>query len=238
MEETVIEVIEHPLRVIADGKGPYKHTFGGDRVVRGLPSKDGKPLVHLLYDLDLSDPVLGFLEMDCVRLPLLYPFSYDGADLAYRVKSEGEVELLAPLKGKPSPGWPYPNYPRVFKPVPVSLDPIPYEVHKTLAFAYEVTSDMEYAERLSPEDRKLLDKLGHPFTQIGGILNLPWGAPDVQCPNAACRYHTMGAMDYLATVREAPIPGVSLWGEWGISVIIVYQICSECRSIYVSNTCD
>lgn len=233
-------IIAHPLRVIAGRRGSHPHFFGCDREIRGLVPPGSSAPLHILYDLDLSDPALEYLSLDSSdRLLLVYPFRYNLADLAYRMRSSQEIEILTPFKYAAEDDWPYKNYPVSFDPVPVEVERLSYDTHKTLAFAYAVTSDLQFPERLVDRDRELLARLGVPFTQIGGVQNLPYGVPEVCCPNPKCEYHGKGrTMEVMATVRNSPVPGMTLWGENGGGVIIIYQMCVVCQSIYVCNVCD
>jgi len=102
------------------------------------------------------------------------------------VKSKDEVELLKPIRGNVLPDWPYANYPDFWPAVAVSVEKIPYELHKTLVFASSITKDMVFRSRLAPSDRKESKQRGYPFTQIGGVHCLPWSHPSIYCPNKLC----------------------------------------------------
>ncbi len=227
------DIYNNPRRLIA-GASEYDHAFGGVLNVRD--QKAGSVPFHLLFDLDLRDPLLSFLKLDgAQRLPFIFPLCYDGADIAYRVKPDGAVELLKGKKLVYAKDWPYPNYPKYFERVPVSIVPLSYEEYRAAVFRYAIGSE----ELLRQDDQDLLRSIGNRFTQLGGVQELPFGEPQpLYCPNPACYWHqNCCSMTPIASLWNSPIPGVNLWGN-DADVLILYYMCSDCKAIYACNMCD
>jgi hypothetical protein len=49
------------------------------------------------------------------------------------------------------------------------------------------------------------------------------GRPNSKCPNPKCSNHAVaGEMHIFALIQDKPAPGVSLWGEWGEGVDLIW----------------
>ena len=196
-------------------------------------------IIHLLYQFDLKDPVLDFALKEQEVLPLYFPICYDDGEIAYRLEKNGGINILKTPDGGCSDTFPYENYPKEFPKINVRLQTLSYREYKTLSFAISETDMFTDLDPLSPEDKSLLASLEYPFALLGDIKNLPFDVPPVNCPNINCHYHDLtGSMDLIAFVPSNPVPGISLWGDYGDYVYIYYYMCSECKTIFAGNICD
>ncbi len=228
------DLIENPRKLVpaaSSSSSGYSHAFGGPLHVP-LPRYATVPF-HLLYDLDLRDPALDFLEMEGIeRLPFIFPLRYNGADVAYRVQPGGKVDFFGDARYKFLQDWPYTNYAEHFPRMPVEVQPFPYEEYRAMLF-----SNAAGWGNLRKDDTDLLEAMGH-YTQLGGALEKPFGDPVHFCPNPSCKYHgNAGGMAPIANIWGYPMPGVNIWGD-DADVVIVYSMCMACKAIYAGNTCD
>lgn len=226
------DLYNNPRRLIV-GDSEYNHAFGGP--FNALGREVGPVPFHLLFDLDLRDPLLMFLKLNGDRLPFIFPLCYDGADIAYKVTPNGAIEFLGKKKLVYAKDWPYPNYPKYFERVPVSIVPLSYEEHRAAVFRYAIGSE----KWLREDDQDLIRSIGSKFTQLGGVQELPFGEPQpLYCPDPACYWHqNCCSMTPLASIWNSPIPGVNLWGD-DADVLIVYFMCNDCGAIYACSMCD
>jgi hypothetical protein len=228
---STLDINLNPRRLVV-GRSKFDHAFGGMFGV--LDPKVGNAPLHLLFDLDLRDPSLAFLGLEASRLPLLFPLTADCGDIAYRVKRNGAVELFGTKKLKRAKDWPYQNYPESFERVPVSVVPLSYEEHRAAVFQHSLGPP----DLLDKRDQELLSALGGSFTQLGGIQELPFGDPTLHCPNPDCYWHkNLCSMRAFVSIWNSPVPGLLLWGE-DADVVIVYFLCTDCRSLYATAMCD
>ena len=219
------EALHRNPRLLAAGESPFSHRFGGP--IGELAPDLARAPIHVLYSLDLRDPLLGFLGMEGTSLPLIFPMSVDGGTISYLCAKDGGVKLLCRTPGPREPDWPYPNYPIVFAKTPIRVRAFSYEEYRAAVFRYA----MGPADWLREDDQQVLKTLGDSYTQLGGIQELPMGPPPIDyCPNPKCHWHrNCCGMWALATISNTPVPGVSLWED--ADVLLVYSICSDCRAI-------
>lgn len=211
----------NPRRLVA-GKSRYKHSFGGP--IGDLAPKLASAPIHVLYTLDLSDPLLHFLGIESPILPLIYPFTVDGGDISYMCTPDGGVKLLGKVPGPRAKNWPCAGYPTSFPRMPIQVRALSYDEYRAVVFRYR----MGYSRWLRKDDQVLLEALGDPVTQLGGIQEMPMGDPfSRKCPNPKCGG---GSLWELASIQDEPVPGVSLWD--GADFLLVYFICTDCRAIH------
>lgn len=253
-------------RAVPDAAGSFQHSFGGSLTYRGIVPRGNSQPLHLLYTFDTTDPLFPVQLSSARFLPLFYSFAYHADGVGYRVLSDNEIEILN-LKNRPDEDdFPYENYPDAFPETAVSLVPISYEEHKTLVYYlacqdYDSEGELKIYnsyggrageecenydledEYLSSTDQEFLKRSRYPFTQLGGIHRMWQGIPDVSCPNAKCKNHkSLDSMDVLAVVWNEPVPGVYIWNNDpefrdNTEVQIIFQICSQCQSIYACSRC-
>jgi len=229
-------------RLVAGKRSKFDHRFGGQSRHSGLRFRKSKVHLHLLYDLDLNDPLIPIKLPNATRLPLYCPFVHDGAEMDYQIISDERIRILRLSNTKVVADHPYENYPESFPSMPVSIEPISYDLHKTLAFAAKAEEDGISLWDLSDKDQALLKRLDWPFSfaQLGGLHWMIQGYPSSLCPDPRCRLHKQGegTMIVFAVIWNTPAPGISLWGEYGNYVQIIYEVCPECMSIKACNQCD
>jgi hypothetical protein len=229
------------LRLIPGETSAYGHSFGGPAMHKGAHFGDAQRPLQLLYCLNLSDPALDINrpDEDVDVLPLYYGFQFDGCRFGYLTTSNDSIRVFSDKQAFIR-DFPYPEYPAVFPKTPVRIEPLAYDDIKTLIMAHVLYQEGDWSfTRMSDADRNLLMGWGYPFTQVGDFHRLTQGSPDSPCPNPSCNsYGRRGAMKVFATVWNRPIPGLSLWGDEGDFVELVYEQCHDCGAIGVSNQCD
>jgi hypothetical protein len=212
-------------------QSPYKTSFGGPPRHEGVvPAGCSRPL-HLLFNLDLSDPCCR-IDFPNVRfLPLYYAFQYDASALWYCVVSDTAIEIVHQAKTVWLDDFPFKGYPAEFPPSAIEVGE-PRAVTEFLNSRTESGSTVweDWAANVS-EQGNLPD-----HNDMIACHALLWqGAPKTACRNRTCNRQTM---DILAVIEPNPVANVSLWGEYDDEGIqIIYQCCPRCRIIYVTNQC-
>lgn len=234
--------LEHIARIEACKKSAYGHFFGGPALHQAARFKGARSPLHLVYCFNLADPALGAIKHveGLTSFPLYHGFQFDGCRFGYLVEADDRLTIFSGPQ-KFVADFPYEGYPEVFPKTPVRAQPIAYEDQKCLTLAHaDAGGADDNLERLSASDQRRLRSLGYPFTQIGGPQPLMQGSPNSRCPNPACWAHSHNQpMHVIATVWDEPVPGVNLWiEEGGDYVELVYEQCSICSAIYVTNQCD
>lgn len=225
-------------RIVPGADRHFDHWFGGPPVHTGVRFRNSATPLHLVYSLDLRDPAVGVTWPLAPRLPLYYGFRFDGAQCGYRVVNEHRITLLTE-PGRLCDDFPYANYPREFPRIRVRTSPLQYEDAKLMLFcdAFSRYSLGTPECALSARDNARLQRLGHPFSQVGEPMWLMQGRPHSACPDPKCRSrYPSWKMETIAVVCDTPAPGVSLWG--GNCVQVVFELCTRCGAILASNQCD
>jgi hypothetical protein len=106
--------------------GAYRHFFSGLPKMAEPDPFSVKAPAHLLYDIDLADPLIPSLPLRGVqRLLLVYPFRYEGAALNYQITPNGSIAgILRSKNDEPTKSWPYHGYPVSFPRISVSMQKI------------------------------------------------------------------------------------------------------------------
>ena len=103
-------------------RGDYNHRFGGDAIQFGYRFHDCKPL-HLIYELDQSDPLCPSYLTGQSSLPLFYPFRYEQG-CTYEVRGQ-DIRIVGPSWLSDSfPPW---DAPETFPELPTRLCSMPYD---------------------------------------------------------------------------------------------------------------
>lgn len=92
--------------------GPSDTTFTGVR--------SGDPQLHHLLTIT-GHVVVEMQDYHLYAVPLFYGFRYGGGDLTYRVTKRSSCKVIKLPEGKPSPDFPYPNYPALLPYIPLSV---------------------------------------------------------------------------------------------------------------------
>lgn len=242
---------------VAAPKSPARHKFGGTLTFEETREDCGFP-IHLLYDLDLSDPLIDIKIPNVKRLPLIYCFSYENQrmEVGYQIVSETQLTFYfnpdERIELSSDERFPMKDFPTSFPTIPVEL--------KSTQFNPSNPEDAgKYfnvfgISKLSPNDQQaFLDGFlawwnqfaPEPWTGTMEELLEYHSGPTVQqhpasrCPNPKCRNHNQRRkMNIFALIPSDPHPGISLWGKGGRGTQIVFEICPECSSIVASNQCD
>lgn len=192
--------------------------------MKGLP--DDPRFVHVVT-LDLSDPALSFLKLDAAdTLPLLMNVA-EGL-VAYSIVGENEVKLHT------SPGNEELEFDTSPMPKrPLAAVPFTYEQYRAAALASAAFEDY-----LSSEDRRHLESLGRPYSQIGGAHSLA-GSFFPYCSNPDCPGYPKNpdyvgiqgvVTDMFASIERKLAPDVS-FDYCPDEIAFVYSICTQCKSI-------
>lgn len=224
------------VRVTA-GTSKYHHRFGGRPLHRVVGRSKHRFTLHCLYLLNTDDPSLPRVLPKGRWLPLYYPLFNNACEFAYEVLDDDRIAIHR-ISDRVQKDFPYKGYPEELPARPVRLKPLSYEEQKTLVYAF-TARDCLNEDAISSADRKLLNRCGYPFTQVGGIQQMTQGVPEQRCPNPRCEYASYSNMHKLfAVVWNKPIPSFLIWGEYGDCSQIVFQVCPKCSTIHVCNRCD
>lgn len=227
----------------------YKHSLGGDPSDFGMHFSGPAVPLHLVYRLDLSDPLIGLSLPTGRWLPLCYGFGFGGARTTYVVRSDSHIETVEPICEIYDPDFPYEKYPLRFAQHAVSFAPAAYDpadVDDALRLAGVFGLDgLSPAGRRKAMDRldefgffeeadaydmtrdEFLDTCGFPFAQ---------GIPETDCPNPNCAYFRKAdSLVVIGLIVGDPADDVSLWG--GPEVQLIFQRCRRCNCITVTNQC-
>lgn len=224
-----------------DDVGVYAHFLGGATQMANPNPFAGKAAPHLLYELSMADSYLyGLPFARSVSIQLVHPFRYNGRSLAYQSVRDGALVLGADNVGawanydatnaNPLEDWPYADYPAAFQRRPVALEKVPAKsvLHATPDMPAVIVGELIGALDQAPD--------------AVGIEDLPNidDALDNLCPSASCRQRA-GApqpMQLFAIVPSFPAPGLSLWGEFGDYVWVVFCVCPRCCTVLTYNITD
>ncbi len=235
----------NPKRIACDKIGTvsdYQHSFGGSAKDFGIEVVDAPLLLHLIYRLDLADPLLSIDLPGASFLPLFFPFSY-GCECGYTVRSNGLVEFHQ-FYDDASPPWDAPlEFPR--SKTSFTIEPYdPTDVRDALnykgVFGWNELSqtDREKAVELAaktyglsrddaPDDDWDLESVVRcmcfpPFAQRGVPLGI--------CLNPLC---DSDADMRVIAIQDKCLPEERIWpGEHSQTI---WQSCPSCGSIHVSN---
>jgi hypothetical protein len=227
----------------------FQHFFGGPLLHEELSvARIGKQ-VHRLFSFDAADPSLP-VQLPCAaQLVLYYTFDPRVQSFGYRLCDDDSLDVFIEDRGD-EPGeaqaLPEEAHPAEFERTPVelktlSIDPSdPEDAYYFSAFfgvaqlAAEMRS-MVY-QRANERSVELMGESLDPDDFWGSLdlAYMPQGCPLSECPNPQCRkrpMHTIGL------VPASPVPQVSLWGEHGTDVVIIYELCPHCFAIRATNQC-
>lgn len=204
-----------------------------------------KPPFHILFDFDLRDPCLTHLQFLAVdRLKLVYPLRYEHADLAYKLDRHGRLLLLnefddcVPIslwKHEPEPDWPTASY-------PISFERQLVEIKKFIAAGDERIEEVSLLfdlPKAGSSDHKLVLSSGG-----DGDLSEFEMIPNFDTERSNCAYRDCviengnNTKFPFAAIPSCALPGISIWGEFGTFVWIIFEVCEGCGTISNYNVCD
>src|ERR1700761_5367910 len=170
---------------LAPGKSGYIHWFGGEPSHKGVIPPGREHPVHLLYDLDLTDPTLGLASRfpALSRLPLFNALQYNCCDMVYRVVSDDAIEILdmgKPERTKWNANHPFENYPITFPRTAIKVEPV---APGLVSWCINPLSAEGFAEKLDEalHESCLFPRVGGRHLMWQSIPN--WACPTPGCPN-------------------------------------------------------
>lgn len=195
----------YPLKFDPDGR----HMFGGPATHRGTTPADSDVPVHLLLNLDLTDPAIPFTSPQLQRLPLYYPLKYGGGgpSMQYAIESDEEIRILYLSDPPDNPEW-----------TCVKVDAFPELPLK--------------AEAPLPND----DALDWFTITLAGKPTLDHGCEP--CQNPDCQFfEKVPEVDLLASVPPLEIPGHDeIWYEFsGAYMLFYFWYCRGCQTVITGN---
>jgi hypothetical protein len=236
-------------------KRRYQHSFGGPPRHEGVIPPGFEHPVHLLYLFDLKDPKIG-LQLPGLRwLPIYYGRRAGG--ISYCIVSNSRIEILSnPYSDYDREHGTFDDFPPPFPQVPVSLQASEYDPHDpsdVVAFGKIFGVD-----ELTPEEKawvqsrieedcrqehgfELTDWGGEPFQTLEDVVDwfaggwyYPQGFLKGRCPNPKCKNHDQEGKWHGLLVLEPEKKDKPLYQE--IESIdagerLVYEICTECRTV-------
>ena len=239
---------------VVAGKSKYDHTFGGPVAHHGAkPGQTGGLKLHLLYELNLADPLSPLKNFRYETLPLYYCFDSRANTIAYHISKSRRFRLFLDHEDTQvttMEEFPEEPFPKEFPRTPVKVKKAHYDptnLEDALRF-----NSVFGLNKLTPEDHAtamkqsltgyrmingeepesmgaLLETYCHPFAQ---------GRPDTPCLNPDCsHFRSCRAQSPFCIVPSQPVPKTRIWGQHGQGVIIIFEICIACDTIHVTNQC-
>lgn len=223
-----------PLRVEVGGEEGPHFTGGVPPHSRIACGQCGKPLT-LLWDIDLTDPVLPWYLIKCFwpnkRLPLYICWQCVGA--SYSVKSDTEIHCHSFDRSHEycdEDETPFADAPQILPRRPLKLTPVPSAVDgivqlcKTLGWS-----------RIDQDARRILNsylqmsvlRSDVSFSQIGGSSRKYQGDRHAECPNPKCELNGQDeSMRELAMIHwpEEPVLAHERFQ-------LVYMVCIHCFAL-------
>ncbi|MDB5335406.1 MAG: hypothetical protein JWN70_1025 [Planctomycetaceae bacterium] len=241
----------HPLRVAPTG-GKSKHFSGGPAPHAGSKCPECKQKLTLLWDLDLTDPLIpdyareGFSP--CTRLPLY--ICWQCVTASYAVTSDARLKCF-PFdhhsdyleEGE----TPFPDAPLEMPRRPIALQRIPSTLDALASLANVIgLNELDKPARVAL-DQSLSTKLSTdwdlPFSQFGGQPLVSPRRGDMVCPNPKCPAneltHPYGEMQRPYLMKEMALI------QWRDEPILaehcfqlLYFICGICFSMRAEYRCS
>ncbi len=227
------------------------HTFGGP-VRHSFIQANGEAWahpVHMLFDLDTSDPLLSKLPSRSGRLPFYFSFDLHLMSFGYKEIDDHTCMVFPNFAEEVNTDQPeiLEDIPREFPRYQISIDNYPYNPNvrdDAVAFA-----GVYGIHRLSPKDqiavRKQYDKIYRKIMleapegdALDDFMISPYcqGRPVGKCPNPECDYFdTPKSLLPLAIFPANLRSDVQLFGRWSEGVQLIFELCPHCRTFRTSN---
>lgn len=241
-------LFNHHSRGVYEGRekaSPFEHTYGGTVDSHGIRIKNTRAPLHLLFELDLSDPAIDVRIPGVTRLPLLYGLHFTGeiTDQRYIVHPDRSVEFFKLEGYSPDFGLEFPD---AFPESPVSLERASFNPHKAedalsclqvFGLKHLSESELERAITIAYDNWPGLDVIedwivykdltkqeylefwgSPPFRQPGGISR--------SCDNPKCSSIThVSQQDSVRVIAMCKIRGI----------LVIFSQCHLCQNIHVTN---
>ncbi|MEO1530452.1 MAG: hypothetical protein AAFX06_34115 [Planctomycetota bacterium] len=225
-------------------KGNYGHTVGGNAADFGIRYIDAPLPLHLVYRLDLRDPLVPLACPGINFFPLLYCFRY-GAECCYQVVSDSAVRLLTP--GDQEYYFPPWEAPDSFSMMQTTLAPQTYDATNADdvmqwkgVFGWDELSDDERGRALDLARRRTsLSREDGPDDDwtFEDVIRCMYDPPFAQsrprnsCGNPDC------ADDRLQVIalQDDVVSSELIWPDKYVQTI--WEMCDSCHCIVASNQC-
>lgn len=250
-----LALFDQPNRTIMRGtrrrKSPFAHSFGGGADYSGLTAAKASVPVHVLFRINTDDPLVPVsLGRRTNWLPLLCAIRYGACAIGYKVVSNDKVAILRQSDTQPWDGFPYADYPETLPRENVRIGDNVYDASKPkdalfyggiFGFDHLTEEQMRKIERLVVS-KQVYDPEFDQETPGQFIRESCWpyvqGAPEEDCPNPNCKNHGQtSSLRTVAIFHESAKRIQKLWGPHCGNLQIIYQICSRCKAIQVTNQC-
>jgi hypothetical protein len=222
----------------------HAHTFGGHSREFDLAFTNAPLPLHLIYRIDLRDPLVPFSLPNIDFLPLLYCFNY-GTDCCYQVVSNTELKLVHPVEQEYHfPPW---DAPESFPRQSTSFSPKPFDPTNADdvmdwkgVFGWdELTgNERERALDLARERTSLTadDGPDDDWTYedvIRSMYDPPFAQskPYNSCENPDCEDDRLQVI----ALQDNVVSSELIWPDKFVQTI--WEMCSSCHCITVSNQC-
>lgn len=230
---------------------PDRHNFGGP-VRHSFVQANGEAWphpVHMLFDLDASDPLLSKLPSKYGRLPLYFSFDLHLMSFGYKEVDDDTCMVFPNFAEEVNIDQPEipEDIPREFPRYQVRIDSYPYNPalrDDAVAFA-----GVYGIHRLSTKDqsavRKQYDKLYRKIMleapegdALENFMSSPYcqGRPVGKCPNPECiNYDAPKSLLPLAIFPANLRSDVQLFGCWSKGIQLIFELCPLCHTYRTSN---
>lgn len=223
----------------------HAHTFGGQASDFGIEFADAPLPLHLIYRVDLRDPMVP-IELKCADfLPLLQCFNY-GTECCYQIKSDTEIKLIKPQKQERYfPPW---EAPATFKKQSTSFaqqsfDPTNADdvMNWKGVFGWDelVESERERAIELARQQTSLNVEENAPDSTwtYADVIDCCYDPPFAQsrpgnrCKNPDCDNDSLRVI----ALQNDVVADELIWPDEYVQTI--WQMCTSCDCVTVSNQC-
>ena len=233
-----------PKQISLDAIGTsdrFGHSFGGTHEDYGIRFTNADPPLHVIYWLNLFDPLVPISIDGVSHLPLLFPFAYC-TSCGYSIDSNNEITFYG-HHDDPCPPW---NAPRYFhaKSTSFSLesynpkDPLDALNYKGVFGWEELTdADRDSAVRIAVEKFRISPDEGPDGDwELEDIVDAMYDPPFRQltrpilvCDTPGCK--SDAEMEIIA-IQQDCIDTEEIWG--GMRGQTIWAICPDCKSISVA----
>ncbi len=222
----------------------HAHSFGGHSSDFDLEFMNAPLPLHLIYRLDLRDPLIPFLVPGVDFLWLLYCFNY-GTACCYQVVSNTKIKLVYPrAQNAHFPPW---DAPETFPHQPLSFSQKTFDptnaddvMNWKGVFGWDELSGNERERALDlARQRSSLTAEDGPddswtyFDVIRSMYNQPFAQskPYNSCENPDCE----NARLRVIALQDKVVSSELIWPDEHVQTI--WEMCSTCHCITVSNQC-
>jgi hypothetical protein len=237
-----------PKRIAVDKIGSlssYGHTFGGNLEEHGIEVANAPLPLHLIYRLNLADPMLSIKLPGISFLPLIFPFAY-GCECGYTILSDNAIAFHQ-FYNEASPPW---DAPREFPKASTSFKIESYNPQDAKdalnykgIFGWNDLSDSarERAVKIAAKKYGLSkDDAPDDDWDLESVIRCMCDPPFAQrrAPLAICLNPSCGTdadMQVIA-MQDKCVRKEQIWPSKFSQTI--WQMCSECGSIHVANQCS